>query len=245
MIITILYSIYSYFKTIMFFVLVNDYLKRNYNELYLNLLFSCSYNLIYLYSKGQIFYNKIKNRIKNYIFTNQQIKKFIDKIYKLENIQEIEYINQGKVVTKYNRNDTIINVVKEGTPFYIFSDFNSDLNNIRINKKIIQNTAITLDYEVSNIQFILVEIILGENKYKINLKDEKYNYYLVDNILDKKFFTYFLINYVDECKKLPYDYIYNQDIFVVKIIDNNVNIKEIDLTNNLTYITLKKDDYLY
>jgi hypothetical protein len=164
-------------------------------------------------------------------------------MYKSENIKEIEYINQGKVVTKYNRSDTIINAVKEGTPFYIFSDFNSELNNIRINKKIIQNTTITLDYEVSNIQFILVEIILGDKTYKINLKDEKYNYYLVDNILDKKFFTYFLINFVDS--NLTYDYIYNHDNFIVKIIDNNVEIKEIDMTNNINFITLKKDYYIY
>jgi hypothetical protein len=164
-------------------------------------------------------------------------------MYKSENIKEIEYINQGKVVTKYNRSDTIINAVKEGTPFYIFSDFNSELNNIRINKKIIQNTTITLDYEVSNIQFILVEIILGDKTYKINLKDEKYNYYLVDNILDKKFFTYFLINFVDS--NLTYDYIYNHDNFMVKIIDNNVEIKDIDMTNNINFITLKKDYYIY
>jgi len=239
MIIIVLHSIYSYLKTIMFFVLINDYLKRNYHETYINCLITCSYNLIYLYSKGQIFYNKIKNSI----FSNEQIKTFIDKMYKSENIKEIEYINQGKVVTKYNRSDTIINAVKEGTPFYIFSDFNSELNNIRINKKIIQNTTITLDYEVSNIQFILVEIILGDKTYKINLKDEKYNYYLVDNILDKKFFTYFLINFVDS--NLTYDYIYNHDNFIVKIIDNNVEIKEIDMTNNINFITLKKDYYIY
>jgi hypothetical protein len=163
-------------------------------------------------------------------------------MYKSENIKEIEYINKGKVITKYNRTDTIINVIKEGTPFYIFSDFNSDLNSIRINKKIIQNTTITFDYELSNIQFILVEIILGDKTYKINLKDEKYNYYLVDNILDKKFFTYFLINFVDS--NLTYDYIYNHDNFMVKIIDNNVEIKDIDMSNNLNFITLKKDYYI-
>ena len=241
----VVYLIFLYFKTIMFFVLVNDYLKRTYPETYFNCFITCSYNLIYTYSKLQICYNKIKYKLKEYIFSNQQIKTFIDNIYKSENLQEIEYINNGKVITKYNKNDTIINVVKEGTPFYIFSDLNNyNLNkNIKINKKIIQNTEITTDYEVSNVYFLLVEIILGDNKYKINLKNETYNYYLVDNILDKKFFTYYLMNY--EKINLSYDYIYNNDKFIVKIIDNNVNIKEVDMTNNLNYITLKKNDYKY
>lgn len=234
--------IYSYFKTIMFFVLLNDYLKRSYPETYLKYAITCSYNLIYIYSRGQILYNKIKKNI----FSNKKIKLFIDNIYKSSKIQEIEYINKGNVITKYNINDNIINdniinEVNEGTIFYIFSDLNN--NNKRINKKIIKNTEITTDYQVSNVYFLLVEIILGEKKYKINLRDETYNYYLVDNILDKNFFTYCIMNY--EKDKLSYDNIYNNDKFIVKIIDNNVNIIEIDMTNNLNYITLKKDDYIY
>ena len=32
---------------------------------------------------------------------------------------------------------------------------------------------------------------------------------------------------------------------MVKIIDNNVEIKDIDMTNNINFITLKKDYYIY
>jgi hypothetical protein len=88
---------------------------------------------------------------------------------------------------------------------------------------------------------MLVEINVGEKLYKIILKNEKYNYYLVDNIFDKNFFTYYLMNYTSD--NLTYDYINSQQL-ILNFIDNNVEQKQLDMTNGLNSIVLQKDCYL-
>ena len=87
---------------------------------------------------------------------------------------------------------------------------------------------------------MLCELVVGEKTYKINLKSdiENYNYYLVDNIINKKFLIYYLIEFYNE------DFNKSTDKFILKLIDHNVNICEIDITDNSNYIQIKKDSYI-
>ena len=84
------------------------------------------------------------------------------------------------------------------------------------------------------------EIHIGDKEYKINLKseNERYNYYLVDNIINKKFMIYYLIEFYNE------DFSKSPDKFILKLIDHNVNSFEIDITDTSNYIQIKKDGYI-
>ena len=72
-----------------------------------------------------------------------------------------------------------------------------------------------------------------------NAGNEKdYNYYLVDNIINKKFMIYYLIEFYNE------DFSKSTDKFILKLIDHNVNSFEIDITDFVNYIQIKKDGYI-
>jgi hypothetical protein len=227
-------------------ILSSDYLKRNYPEYYEKIqdyIISFSYNLIFIYSKCEIFYTRNYCKIKKIILSIPLLKGIIDNIYNLKEICDLEYIVNGDIISYYDIQLCNISHINENE-ICIFSDFNNNNNNNnnrRVNKKIIHSLPICKDYENSNITFMLVEIKIGDKNYKINLRDEKYNYYVVNNIFDKIFFTYYLMNHIQE--KLTHEYIYSQKL-ILKLIDNNVEVKEIDITNNSKYITIRKNDYL-
>jgi hypothetical protein len=224
-------------------MLLTDYVKRNFPKKYEkleNCAITCSYNLIFFYSKCQIIYNKIHYNAKKIISSNPHLKKLIDNISKPSVSYDLEYINKGNIIAKYDINLADITDLNDNN-FCIFSDLNGENNNLKENKKIIHSFPITKDYEVSNISFMLVEINVGEKVYKIILKNEKYNYYLVDNIFDKNFFTYYLMNYTSD--NLTYDYINSQQL-ILNFIDNNVEQKQLDMTNGLNSIVIQKDCYL-
>jgi hypothetical protein len=96
------------------------------------------------------------------------------------------------------------------------------------------NFPTTFDYKVSTISFMSVELEHENKIYSINLKNNKYNYYIVNNCLNQLFFKYYIKNVLKTQ--------INTDTFDYKlsIIDNNVNI--ITLLPN-QYIIIMKDDY--
>jgi hypothetical protein len=241
-----MYTLYSFvplFKVFFTIVLLNDYLKRTFPKKYEkieSMLISYTYNLIYIYSKCQIIYNKIYCKTTKLIESSSYLKELVDSVSNLGKDFELEYINNGNVIAKYDPSLADITDLNENS-FCIFSDLNKKENNLRINKKIIHNFPITTDYEISNISFILLEVTIGDKKYKINLKDDKQNYYLVDNMFDKKFFIYYVMNF--DSDKLTYDYI-NSHQLILNFIDNNVEQKQIDMTNGLNSIVIQKDSYL-
>ena len=92
----------------------------------------------------------------------------------------------------------------------------------------------TTDYINSNIKFLSMEISYNNNSYPIELKNNTYDHYIVNNILNKDFFKYYLVNVLNvEIKDDNFDY-------TVSIIDHNVNIIELRLTSQ---IVIKKTDY--
>ena len=126
--------------------------------------------------------------------------------------------------------------------FAIYSDLK--INTICENKKIFQNNQqLTEDYEISNIQFMLIELLVGEKKtFKITLKNEKYNFYVVGNILSKDFFTYYLKNIHADKFDLTEESI-KEDKITIKIIDHDVNKIEFYLTDKNDHIIIEKTSY--
>ena len=107
----------------------------------------------------------------------------------------------------------------------------------------ILNDNINLDYDISTIKFMLLEVNLNDKTYKITLKSDTYNYYIVDNILDKRFFIYYLKNHnTDTITNEEMESI--KDKINIKLIDNNVNVRELEITDE-KIIVIKKDSYNY
>ena len=100
-----------------------------------------------------------------------------------------------------------------------------------------------MDYEVADFKFMLIEFVIGENIYKINLKDDNYNYYISDNLFDINFFTYYLTHHYHEIFSKEDIDITKYDNCVVKIVDHNVKTLSVDMKKNGS-IKILKDGYV-
>ena len=237
-----IYFITRFLKALFFFKLLNSYLKHEYPEHYNGYLMTVSFNAVYVFSVLQIQAKKICE----YLYkTHPRLKSYLDEYsrLKIENIDNIEFILDGKVIYLTDK-ETIVNhiIVMVKEDFIIYSDYNT--SNVCTNKKIIVKETNNSDndfiYEASDIKFLLCELYIGDKVYKITLKSdiENYNYYLVDNIINKKFMIYYLIEFYNE------DFNLSTDKFILKMIDHNVNVCEIDITDDSNYIQIKKDNYI-
>jgi hypothetical protein len=128
------------------------------------------------------------------------------------------------------------------TCIYIFAD-NEHMNKTGcVNNVILRTSPFVVKYEVSDIKFMLVEIKINDGFYKLNFKTDSYNYYVVNNRLDRQFFIYFLKKY--QIYDFANDNIEKFASFHVKIIDQNVNVREFEITQG-NFITIQKNDYTY
>ena len=223
--------------------LLNDYLKRNYPDNYNNFLITSSYKLISIYSKGQLFYNKAVIKLNLIVESNPLLKKIVNDIYKKNVIKnEIYHIKNDSIHIKYYTDNKEQYFEPDENSIYLFSDNEKAIETRCINRVILHSQPFNTNYEVSNIQFMLVEVKINDVSYKINLKTENFNYYIVDNILDLKFFKYYLYNY-QICQLTSEDRL-NLNKLNVKIIDQNVNVREFEVSDD-KFIIIKKDDYIY
>jgi hypothetical protein len=230
-------------KTGLLCILLNDYLKRNYPERYNEVLITASFELIHFYSKGQIVYKKFITQLKTVIDANPQLKKIINDIYK-KNVQrnEIYQIKKDAIHIKYYTDNNETYFEPDKNSIYLFSDNENAIEHNCANRIILHSQPFSGKYEVSNVQFMLVEVKINDVAYKINLKTDKFNYYIVDNIFDLKFFKYYFYNY--QVCKLTTEEKDAIDKIVVKIIDQNVNTREFEISDD-KFIIIKKDDYIY
>lgn len=232
-----IYFISNLLRTILFAFLLNDYLKRTYPEKYEDVLVTTSFNVIYAFSVVQIKFKQFQEYICK---TNPRIAKLLANYNKLhDETNNYDFILDGKVIYSTTLEKFVITDVPKTHDFVIYSDCTT--NEIScVNKKILNKLPPTdekIDYEKSNIKFILCELKICDKIYKINLMDEKHNYYLVDNVIDKKFIIYYLLKYYNESIK-------NDDILILVFIDHEVNKCEIDITDISNYIQIKKDEYV-
>jgi len=242
-------------------IFLNDYFKRNIPEKYNEFFINISYKIILIYSKAQIYFLYINNIYNNYIETNSFYQYIKNELFTSDNILKNEIIqikNNGEIIVKYLESNELNELnLFENFPnsIYIYSDNWGIIKHNCANKIIYHNLNINLDYEISNIKFILFEIKINDKIFKIDLKNEKYNFYIVNNIIDKRFLIYFLKYYQLENNNLNdnllndyqicdlKDYFENIEKIPVKLIDQNVNIKEIEISDN-QFIVIKKDNYV-
>ncbi len=216
-------------------VLIADVIERRFQMGFQTFLVNISYNCIYLFSKLQIFITNSNEKLNNFIEispTLLQIKNNIKHLLKPGIPIMHEFIKDGKAINLFNEIETDYD-------FRIVSWM--DEKNNYINKKLVYDkhsdtSCLSLE---SDIKFMLIEIKIGENNapYKIDLKTDNFNYYLLENKFDKQFFIYYLKKYL-EITEINYD-----EKISLKIIDHDVNTFEMDFTDKNESIVLKKNGY--
>jgi len=239
--------IFNLIQTISACILLDEYFQKNYPELrekYKNDVINHSYNAIYFYSKIEIIFNKHKPYIHK-IIENYPILK---NIVAYNNIDcDVEFIMDGKVVYKTTKAKMLkLNNNSEYNgdfDFIIYSEntqINDNQNSI-MNRKIIKNIDIKEESffcEKSEIKFVLCEFSIGDKKFKVDFKNARTNYYVVNNVFDVKFLKYFLQKYYYEnIKDIDLNLVHE---FKINIIDHNIDTV---ISNKDNIVKLFKDKY--
>ena len=232
----------------------NNY-KNEITEYYKPKLITLSYNVIYCYSYIQIKYNKfnvfimpfinilcvsISNFLKknNLIHFSEPNPKLVFEIYG-------KGVNIKNIFLDENNKNQIYNLFNEDLKLYNNYDFIilSDQTNISSNKihyynfnNITNDTIDSINYKVSNIKFISMDLTYNTKTYPIELQNRLYNHYIVNNKLNSEFYQYYLRNILH----VPIEIENNNFDYNVQIIDHNVNI--FDLSSRQELI-IKENDY--
>ena len=217
-------------RTILFATLLNDYVKRTYPKKYEDFLVTASFNAVYAFSVIQIKIKQVQRYILN---TNPGLSKLLETYNKTRIKNTIDFILDGKVIFSTTILTPDIDHPKN-YDFIIYSDCKSK------NKKLLTEVSVdeNYDYEMSDIQFMLVELKIGNNTYKIDLKSDNYNFYVVGNCFTKNFFVYYLTEILKPTQQFD-----NDNKFNIKIIDHDVNPIEFEFTDKNESIMLEKNGY--
>lgn len=196
-----------------------------------NLIVTVSFNVIYMISVIQI---KLKNAQKYIYATNPRLVELLE-LYNNQHIENmIDYVLDGKIIystTSCGSNNNL----QLNQDFIIYSDYKSKDNN----KKILENLTGNhdqFDYENTDIKFLLLELKNGDNTYKIDLKSDSFNFYIVGNCFTKKFFQYYLNEVLKSSELISKN-------LCLKIIDHNVDTVEVEFTDNNEKVLLEKNSY--
>lgn len=220
--------LYQIFLCIFIYKCINEY--YNNPELYNNYIIKLIYKFIKNYSKCEIVYN---------IYIYPYIKKIYYYFYKNDSLYfRIEFFNNGILINKdiIDINKNIYSIKDEYEPevydLIIYSHYEKHLN-----KVCYKHFPLNLNYDVSNINFLSLTLLYDNKHYEIELYNSKYNFYIVNNVIDNIFLLYFL-RYIKKESSLI-----NIDDFKYKLvlIDNNVQIYNLDETDK---IIISKFNYL-
>jgi len=220
-------------NTFLLGILFADLLERRFPNEVRFILTDITYHAIYFYSKAQIHLTRLHKKINELVESNPSLLKIKHEI---------------DAIMKSNKKTVIMSeVFKDGEKLSLEEVSVCDLalfswigdNNNCVHKKIIYDINEPLGMsECSDIKFILIELCVGDKSYKVDLKTDTYNFYLVGNKFTKQFFRYYLK------QQLTIDEPINADAkFTLKILDHNVNTLELEFTDKNESILLEKNEY--
>ena len=200
-------------------------LIHNLNELFVKIsptLIKLCYNLLYCFSVCQIQMTKLKNLL------DPHVKKFVKYLKDKGFIEEVK----TQIIDIISKNGDVEHklIILDKTPLEEFINifdpdrhagvllYDKNFETGCINNIYYEKTPVVRDYKLSNINFMMIELEHENEKHPITLKNDTYNYYIVNNCLNQNFFKYYLKNVL----KVPI----NEDNFdyTVTIIDHNVNM---------------------
>ena len=187
-----------------------------------------SYELMWLFSYVEITFTRAYNQIILPV-KNNELLKFINTSVAGE-IKPIHFVKNGDVIHKTTRNGSL--------------DFNEDydfLVDTTLSHEVIYDSIPDNfdDYIVSNTEFILTELFIGEHKMKINFVDKSqgYTYAIVNNKIDLKFLMFFIKKHYHHMFCLIFNIPVAELVngYNLKIIDGNVNMLTINEEQILCY----------
>lgn len=195
------------------------------------------YNLLYGFSVCQIQMNKMINMLVPYVKICKKYLKDNNILVEVK-VQTLNLIdNNGDINTKFTISDKSYALSElcesifdnERVSGVVLHDNDNEgkcKNKIYMEKRPELKEG-KLDYKLTKFAFMMVELEHNNEKHIIELKNDEYNYYIVNNSLNKNFFKYYLKNIL----KAPINY--NNFDYTVTIIDHNVN-----------FITLLPEQYI-
>jgi hypothetical protein len=220
------------------------YFINNFNSLKNNLAvhtINIAYKLLYFFSFCQIYLNKMNNYVSPKI---KHINKYCDKYLKDKGwivpviIKKFIILdNDGNIkITVFIREEYEHSIIKNyNCSSLILCDKNEDnCINYVIYKNFTSSNFTSSNYKLSNVKFLSIELHYNNEIYPINLKDDKQNYYIVNNCFDDVFFKYY-IKYILKLQVDEHTFCYN-----ITIIDNNVKIINISQYQG---IQINENDY--
>lgn len=228
------------------FLLTLNYirLRLHDNNGFKQFIMNLSYNAIYAYSRVQIAVGNALTSSTELINNQPLLKNLTNNAYNVyksfkKKLDRVEYIKDYKVVGVY---PVGYNYLQPVSYDFIIATYHHD--NLNVYKKIFYSPdEITCDYEISVVQFMLIEFYIRGECFVINLKDSSHNYYVVDNKINIQFMLYYI--YMNYQHRIEMDLLNKNDIMketcCIRILDQNVNI--IEITKYEDYILLKKDEY--
>lgn len=207
-----------------------------------------AYNTIYFYSCGEIYLNKLRLFINPYIIIMAKcIKYFLKKnnIIKYDNENNnlklvLDFFYEGQILISLdfdkNNKEDIIDKSPIKYDFIVCSDFSKSTS---VNKICVSNIKhyfeYVFDFETTDFMFMSLRLFWKENNFTIELKNDKHNFYIVNNVLDKKFFVYYL-KYI-----LNLDNLEENITYKIELLDQDVNMR--NLTDKDSII-LNKENYI-
>jgi len=185
-----------------------------------NIGIKLAYNIIYFYGVCQIKCNQIYNYLLPF-FKKDEAK---------TEVILFDISNNTVLKKEYDEDFLKMDFL---TPVVILISYSSN-----INKKILYHIEpeICNQLEPSDIAFIALYLNYNDVRYHINLKTDKYNYYLVGNVINKLFLQYYInvilnnINFVIDDKKS----------YSLELMDHEVNMIYLDITQS---IVIEKNGY--
>ena len=216
---------------------LHKYLSWKYPVQYTNFCIECGYYIVYYFSKAQLLYLKIHPHIMKSlepVFETDFFKNFFPKSQQQDK-EQIEFIKNGNVILSCEKeyaNNSLISP-PEDFDFILYSKPDSVDKKMFFTLPISEEEFVKTDYK-----FIMTEMTISNDTILLHLDCERYNYFIVDNVINNKFLMYFIKNYEPWIfEKYTLEEIQN---YKLKIIDHSVSVKEVDNTQK---IILNKDNY--
>lgn len=231
---------------------LNEYVRQKYPKQYQDTMIWLYFNAIFLYTQCQIISVKsYKKLITDYPEINtkiQNIYKLINSYIPKEPFYVCEFVKNGDIILAFTEEQ--INAPEFKIPDICLYDFLvfSDYENIKDGcvQKIVHRSmpGLTFASTPSSVRFILSEITIGidagiDKTIKISFYNEKYNYLMKNNIIDKQFMRYFMRKHY--CQEVADNDRHLLQNYKMKIIDNDVKINVYD---NSSQILILEDSYV-
>lgn len=231
----------------MYFVITNALIASIGTHIFTKLFFPKEYSEYLLFSSYKI------------IFLYSQLECYCKKIYNNNNLQKDNFIINGvikiqdllfqtKEIEMIKNNNVIFSTNKELMCFPLLCDFFIYSNKLAFdsthtNKIIYFNIPDSYEYTLCDFKFMNITVYLdNEKNYTIYLHTSQENFYVVNNIINKKVIFYLL--------KQTYNLDGEDMSYKLSIIDNNTNIisiteKDIIILKDNTYDIVNEESFIY